>query len=714
MRWLVFSRQSTAGVLCLGLFYLLVSNSGVALDTPWAHQVVSSSAIDPVIGFTDPSKVLGEPVGGTVYTANNSKMYSLGRPGPDPGSYILLKFNSPIEDHPDNIMGLDCIVYGNAFWVGGNPLRKWVEPAIIEISEDVNGNGEPDDPWYIIPGSRNLSRDVLPQGMPNPTPSLAGNVVNSNTYGTENDWGYAELTPTVQKYLDNFMRPDDPLKTGLTERSGGGDAFDIKWALPVDETGNPEGIARFHFLRLSAFINMIDGAVGDVTPEIGGVATVARDIDSDGDGILDDYEVRVSGTDPQRPESTILALEIPQEYGGSPVGMELGRASDVSGNAITFFSRGTRSGVRNFNCIVDITTGVDPEPGEGITGLVKSAAVRTFSSSESDYESAQIQNAQLSITYESGEIAGLDESEMQPFLYRSGQFTQEGISLITKDLDNNLLSFRSRYSGTFILASVPGVGDISGNSGGVVLHANPARGMAGNPGISVQFTSDIIYLEEDTPVPDGALFNITTTLGAITSEDADEILPGIQIGSSGGFISFSLSSGAIAGTSSISAISLNGTLYGDYDFVVEPGPASGPVEIFPVRADQTAPGPVTFITSQVFDAYNNVLTGAQFLTLAVEGGRPSGKDACAELPGYQVPLTNGSATFSIRVTRDNKYDTAGVFVYLYADAAETALVGSGFFNFEVVQMPLRGHALLAAVLLLSAVLLLRGHRRVPS
>src|SRR6185369_4293234 len=47
----------------------------------------------------------------------------------------------------------DAIVFGNAVWVGSNPNRRFAEPAVIEISRDINGNGLPDDPWYLIPGS---------------------------------------------------------------------------------------------------------------------------------------------------------------------------------------------------------------------------------------------------------------------------------------------------------------------------------------------------------------------------------------------------------------------------------------------------------------------------------------------------------------------------------------------------------------------------------
>lgn len=700
----IASPRRTALVSCCILCLLAAA---AAAEDPWADVLVSYNAIDPVAGFETPQNVLGEPVGGSVYAVNNSKTHSVGTPGAAPGSYVLIKFNTPVEDHPDNLLGYDFIVYSNSFWAGGNPYRKWVEPALVEISEDVNANGLPDDPWYVIPGSRGLGAAVLPAGMPNPVRPLAGNVLNPNTDGTEYDWGYAELTPTVQKYRDSFMRPDDPHTVGLTPGSGGGDAFDIAWAVPADGAGNPAGITRFHFLRVSAFLRMVDAVLGDVSPEISGASTVARNVDTDGDGILDDYETRAAATDPNRPESTVLALEIPQEYGGSPAGAALGAAVDGAGNAFALFSRGLRSGARNYNCIVDITPAADPAPGTDIPGLVKSGAVRAFSSNEPDFDAAQVQDARLTIVYSTGEIAGLDEAALQPFRYDGAQFSQDGISSVTKDLQNNSVSFHSRYAGVFVLASTPGDGDITGTAGAVTLHAVPATGTVGAPGTLAIFTSDIIYVSEGNPVPDGTFFTVHTTLGTIATPDQDGTRDGIQVSTAGGILTFQLAAGTVAGVAEVSAISPDGVLHGSLTYVCAPGPATGPVDIYPVRPGQTAPGPVTFITGQIADAFGNVLRTDQEITLAVEGGAPVGADARPDLPGHQLRLDNGSATFSVRVDTGNKYDTAAVFVYLYADPEETDLIGSASFLLEAVPVPVCCVLPAAFLIAISALYLLK-------
>ncbi len=703
--WSALHWQVLGAAICVALYL----SAGAYAEDPWADEVISYNAIDPNQGFNTPEKAIGEPVGGGTYAPNNNSLHSVGRPGPAPGSYIILKFNTPVTDDPQNPMGLDCIVFGNNFWVGGNPERKWIEAGIIEISEDVNGNGLADDPWYLIPGSREYDRSVLPEGISNPDPPLAGNVLNPNTEGTEYNWGYCELTPTQRKYLDNYVRPDDPFEVGLTPRSGGGDAFDIAWA--VDETGAPAGLSQFHFIRVSAFIDLLDGPFGYITPEIDAVADVAPDVDNDEDGILDEYEIRVAGTDPARPESTVLALEIPPEDGGSPAGTELGTAEDAQGNAITLFSNGLRSGFRDYNCIVDILTVGDPAPAQSIPSLEKSGAVREFQSSVSDFEAGQVQHAELSIVYTSLEITGLDEPALQPYRFSGGVFTQDGISSVTKDTAENSLTFRSQYPGTFLLASLPGEGDIDPGAGENVFHASPPQGQVGEPGTEASATSDPIHLPDESLVPDGTHFTVATTLGTISTADQDGATPGIQVSASGGVIAFTIVGGTSAGTAAVTAASLDGVLHGQLNYVFAAGTPLGPIDIYLLDPSTVAPGPIAYTTSQVFDAYGNPLDAGAYLTLVVEGGQAVTPDASPGDPGHQVALLQGVATFLVRAETRKSSDSALVTVALYADPEETVLLGEATHIFEVVQMPLCISGALAATLGLAGILGLRRRRR---
>ena len=690
--------------LCLWLAF--ASGGNALAEDPWADEVADYHAIDPNLGFDTPEKTLGEPVGGGTLTPNNSSLHSVGRPGPAPGSYIILKFNTPVTDDPDNPMGLDCIVFGNVSWVGGSPQRKWVEPGLIEISEDVNGNGQADDPWYVLRGSRFLDRAVLPEGIPNPTPPLAGSVLNPNGNDLEYDWGYAELNPTQKKYLDNYVRPDDPNEVGLTPRSGGGDAFDIASAVPVDASGNPQGITQFHFIRINACIDMPDGLLGFITPEIDAVADVAPDVDSDGDGILDEYETRVAGTDPARRENTVLALEIPPEDGASPAGAELGRAHDGGGNAIALYSSGERSGQRHYNCIVDILKPADP--GGSIPDLIKSGAVREFQSTEPDFQAAQVQDAEITIAYTAPEITGLDEPGLQPFRYVGGPYTQDGIYAVMKDTQDNLLTFRTQFPGVFVLASTEGEGDMDSPPGGVILHAVPPQGVVGDPGTEAVIASDPILLPDDSPAPEGMPFTVWTTLGTITTPDEDPGEPDIQVLVSGGMITFAVQSSMHAGAATITAVSLDGLTYGQlgYDFLA--GPPVGPVEVYLVDPNTTAPGPVAFITGVVTDEYGNPLDTDAYLTLIVIGGTPTTADADPAQPGHQIGFDAGIASFSVRVSTDEKHDTETVIVALYADAALTQLLGEQSFVFDVVEMDLNVLLPLCVMTVLVALWALRG------
>ena len=299
---------------------------------------------------------------------------------------------------------------------------------------------------------------------------------------------------------------------------------------------------------------------------------------------------------------------------------------------------------------------------------------------------------------------------LQPFRYDGAQFSRDGISSVTKDLQNNSVSFHTRYAGSFVLASTPGDGDITGTAGAVTLHAAPASGTVGAPGTLATFTSDIIYASEGNPVPDGTFFTVAATLGTITTPDADGTRDGVQVSTAGGVLAFQVAADSVAGTAVVSAIYLDGVLHGNLAYVFAPGPATGPVDIYPVRPGQTAPGPVTFITGQIADAFGNVLRTDQEITLAVEGGTPAGSDARPDLPGHQLRLDNGSATFSVRVNPDNKYDTAS-FVSLYRPG-RAELMGSASLILEAVPVPLRGAPVAALLLVLCAAWILARTRRV--
>ncbi len=310
-------------------------------QSPFAAEVVDFSPAPGqfvnVPEYDDPSRALGPPVGGGLYNPDNTSLVSLGGFG---GS-ITLAFDHTVMDDATNPSGLDAIVFGNAHWVGGNPNRRWAECGAIEISRDVNGNGQADDPWYLIPGShiadppgqweaRTWDDDVGDPTYP-PThpawvppgrsgvwttegyrlpPAVFDVLVLENPNGLDAEeegvFGYADLTPTLilgdldaDNIVDDpditpaqfYVVPDDPFEVGMTPGSGGGDALDIAWAIDP-ETGQASGMDGFDFIRITNGVDFIAAIFNESSPEIGGVADVLPgEGDMNCDGLLDGRDI---------------------------------------------------------------------------------------------------------------------------------------------------------------------------------------------------------------------------------------------------------------------------------------------------------------------------------------------------------------------------------------------------------------------------------------
>jgi hypothetical protein len=247
--------------------------------------------------------------------ADNSKVVTLGGFG---GS-ITLGFDHSIWANAHNPLGMDFIVYGNGFYPGGDPNRRWAECGVVEVSRDDNHNGLADDAWYLIPGSH---LHVPPAGPPllrttvtwdaatlNPAWVPAGRsgqwtasgyLLPASTFGsnpllingsgneTEAVWGYADLAPTLllgdttaTGVVDDpgadparfYTMPDDPMTVGVTPGSGGGSAMAIRWAVDP-ATGAPANLDRIDFVRITTGVNGSTQLLGEVSTEVSAVADV--------------------------------------------------------------------------------------------------------------------------------------------------------------------------------------------------------------------------------------------------------------------------------------------------------------------------------------------------------------------------------------------------------------------------------------------------------
>lgn len=275
----------------------------------------------------DPSDALGAPIGGGLSAPDNSKVVSLGGFG---GS-ITLRFAHTVLDDPCNPFGLDAIVFANSFWSGGNPSNPSREPGVIEISLDANANGLADDPWFVIagtllpaipddaaamrqwdndPGSPtppadtswypdDSIHDFVPPGFPS-SYATSGWLLASGSLVV----GHADASPVLllgdqdaDDAVDDpgadpagfYTRPDNPWASGVTPGSGGGDAFDIAWAVDP-ATGEPARLPGFDFIRLSTGRDALMPPLGEVSTEVGGVSDVRGDalfFDVDSSGTTD-------------------------------------------------------------------------------------------------------------------------------------------------------------------------------------------------------------------------------------------------------------------------------------------------------------------------------------------------------------------------------------------------------------------------------------------
>jgi hypothetical protein len=289
-RWGQPFKVAPAWVL-LGALLLSVAQAqyrGHYVARDFATRVFNWSGVNGASGFnTDPTQVLGfPPPNATPTTPDNSKVFSFGW-----GGFVEVGFDRPIQNlpagvDPHNPDGYDLIVFGNAFYVGGDPCRVWGEPGYVEVGIDRNGNGVPDedDDWYLLLPPSPDPRDA--QGIPRfPLPS---SWFGSLSVCPTPIVGYADITPITR--LGHPLVPDDPFTPGLQGISAGGDPFKLEWAVDW-RTGQPVPIERAHFVRITHAGDASLGLLGRSSTEVSAIALVRRYGDTNADGCVDDSDL---------------------------------------------------------------------------------------------------------------------------------------------------------------------------------------------------------------------------------------------------------------------------------------------------------------------------------------------------------------------------------------------------------------------------------------
>ncbi len=199
--------------------------------------------------------------------------------------YLVLGFDHPIVNHPQNPYGIDFVVFGNAFqiidwqnpWTNGDPNATVVqdgngavEPGTVSVSAD-------GDTWYTFNTNGPFADEFAPTlgrvyDDEHPDPSL----------GAWNLWWGAATDPTIP--LDPRLRWSDlhwksvAQIAQLYENSAGGTGFDLEWL------GVP-GLNAIQYVRIA-------GPPSGGTPEVDAVSDVypcLGDLDRDGDVDLADF-----------------------------------------------------------------------------------------------------------------------------------------------------------------------------------------------------------------------------------------------------------------------------------------------------------------------------------------------------------------------------------------------------------------------------------------
>src|SRR5713101_5083744 len=200
--------------------------------SPFADEIIS---YDPGVGFaprfTNPDAALGEPSRINPYgdatdpfdpPYGTNQIVSIGA-----GGSLVVEFQTPILNHPNNLYGFDFIIFGNAFFT----VTNWIGTPATDGSLFTQSAG----------ATRvSVSRDGVNFYLLNP--ALAPAVMQSDFAGAT---------------LDDIR--------ALYNGSGGGAAYDISWAQDANE--NSVFLPEINFIR----VDVLSGKA-----EIDAFAAVAR------------------------------------------------------------------------------------------------------------------------------------------------------------------------------------------------------------------------------------------------------------------------------------------------------------------------------------------------------------------------------------------------------------------------------------------------------
>ncbi|MDY6249918.1 MAG: hypothetical protein SPL64_02310 [Bacteroidaceae bacterium] len=212
------------------------------------------------------------------------------------GGTIVVGMERRVENVPGQC---DLRIFGNAF--EGNS-----EPGIVSVMADDNGNGLPDDKWYVLSGSHHTGAerpDTIIYYRPSlPHTPVAGAetwINDAHHVGYATAWGesgyLAQNIYHRQSYYPQWVESDSlrlaaiRLAPNATFRSGSwwlaalgqgyadnapnsdeGSLFDIDWAVDP-QTGERAHLGAIHFVRIQTAMHQQCGPLGETSTEFCGI-----------------------------------------------------------------------------------------------------------------------------------------------------------------------------------------------------------------------------------------------------------------------------------------------------------------------------------------------------------------------------------------------------------------------------------------------------------
>ena len=306
------------------------------------------------------NEVIAKSASGQNVLGNTGLMVSLG----GFGGYIIVGFERPIVNHPQNPYGVDFSVEGNAF--AANLYGVWTEPAAVRVMKDTNGNGIPDDgEWYELAGSdyyMGSTRKNVEMTYYNPhynlrytvpwrtnygeTGALLSNIYHSQSYYPDPfDFGCnkdsltytgnvikSTLDMSTQSYIEFYRAPvfgycdsrgnsadlTNPQNPYFRDEKGNAaDGFDLSWA--VDSDGNRVELDQIDFVKIYTAGNANAGWLGEWSSEVLAVGITKPDTTYTPADYYLNYigitQLKVLKDDTCRFEGFLFKNGIPQEEG---------------------------------------------------------------------------------------------------------------------------------------------------------------------------------------------------------------------------------------------------------------------------------------------------------------------------------------------------------------------------------------------------------------